>query len=149
MSRLVPHPRQAPLASWVSQILGTVVLAGVVLWFVGAMGAPFAQHRLELQRHALWIVVAAALPSMLYLPIFRERLAADEKALRIGRDVPEPGARRRLMAALAIGGALCELPMAIGALHLLLGGDTRDFVGATLLTLALRVSYRPFGRAAR
>jgi hypothetical protein len=30
--------------------------------------------------------------------------------------------------------------------HVLLGGETRWFLGATLITLALRLAYRPFER---
>ena len=34
--------------------------------------------------------------------------------------------------------------MAIGVLQLCFGGETRWFLGATLITIALRLSYRPF-----
>jgi hypothetical protein len=50
------------------------------------------------------------------------------------------------MRTLAIGGAMCEIPMAMGVVQLLLGGETRWFLGATLVTIALRLSYRPFTR---
>jgi hypothetical protein len=51
------------------------------------------------------------------------------------------------MRALAIGGALCEIPMAMGVVQLFFGGETRWFLGATLVTIALRLSFRPFVRA--
>jgi len=60
--------------------------------------------------------------------------------------VPEPGIRIVLMRALRVGGALSELPQAFGVLHLLLGGETRWFLAATVVTIALRLSYRPFER---
>jgi hypothetical protein len=47
---------------------------------------------------------------------------------------------------LSIGGALCELPMAMGVVQLFFGGETRWFLGATLITIALRLSYRPFNK---
>jgi hypothetical protein len=37
--------------------------------------------------------------------------------------------------------------MAMGVLHLLFGGETRWFLGATLLTIVLRLSYRPFKKS--
>jgi hypothetical protein len=36
--------------------------------------------------------------------------------------------------------------MAMGVVHLLVGGQMRWFVGATLITIVLRLSYRPFTR---
>ena len=49
--------------------------------------------------------------------------------------------------ALALGGALCELPMAVGVVQLLFGGEMRTFLGATMVSIALRLSYRPFLKA--
>jgi hypothetical protein len=37
--------------------------------------------------------------------------------------------------------------MALGLVYLLLGGEMRWFLGATFLTIALRLSYRPFTKA--
>jgi hypothetical protein len=49
-----------------------------------------------------------------------------------------------LVRRMSIGGALCELPMALGVLQLLIGGEMRLFVGGAFITLAMRLSYRPF-----
>ena len=49
-----------------------------------------------------------------------------------------------LVKALVLGGALCELPMAAGVVQLFFGGETRWFVGATMVAIALRLSYRPY-----
>jgi hypothetical protein len=147
MSGTNAHPRQAPIAIWVAQIVGTLVVAAVVLAFVRSMGAPFATVRYDLHRYALWAIVASAVPAVSYLRAFKPRLAADMAAVGAG-GAPDPRARAALMRSLAIGGALCELPMALGALDLFLGGETRLFVGATMVTIAIRLSYRPFMRSA-
>jgi len=38
MSGAAPHPRQALVASWVAQMIGTLVLAAAVLAFVKGAG---------------------------------------------------------------------------------------------------------------
>ena len=145
MSGAIAHPRQAPVAIWVAQIVGTLVVAAVVLAFVRSMGAPFATDRYDLHRYALWAILASTFPAVYYLSVFKPRLVADVAAVD-ARGAPDPRARSALMRSLAIGGALCELPMALGALDLFLGGETRLFVGATVVTIAIRLSYRPFMR---
>ena len=61
----------------------------------------------------------------------------------------DPATRVLLTKSQMIGGALCELPMAMGVVQLFFGGETRWFLGATLITIALRLSFRPFTREAR
>jgi hypothetical protein len=137
--------RQAPVASWVAQMIGTLVLALAVYYFIrsGSISLPSVDP--DWQRYAGAGVLLGIIPAMLYLRIFKEALNADEAAVR-ARGAPDPAIRPIFMRALAIGGGLCEIPMAMGVLHLIFGGETRWFVGATLITIALRVSYRPFTR---
>ena len=139
------NPRQAPVASWVAQMIGTLILALAVYGFVRGTGTPFPSVDPDWKRYAAGAILLGVIPAMLYLRIFKEALNADEAAVR-ARGTPDPAIRPIFMRALAIGGALCEIPMAMGVVHLLLGGETRWFVGATLITMALRVSYRPFTR---
>jgi hypothetical protein len=140
-------PRQAPVASWVAQMIGTIVLAAMVFYFVGLHGGVlFAGVDPDWKRYAVAGILLGIAPALLYLRIFKEALNADEAALR-ARGLPDPTIRPIFMRALAIGGALCEIPMAMGVLHLLFGGETRWFVGATVLTIVLRLSYRPFTKS--
>jgi hypothetical protein len=37
--------------------------------------------------------------------------------------------------------------MALGVLQLMFGGETRWFLGGTMIAIALRLSYRPFLKA--
>ena len=147
MSGAAPHPRQPLIAAWVAQVVGTITLATVVYLFVRAMGAPFSKAD-AMKPYVFAAIVGAAAPALYYLRTYKARLDAD--ALAVGRrgGTPDPGLRRSLLRSLAIGGALCELPMAAGALDLFLGGEPRWFIGATFITLAIRLSYRPFTRAA-
>jgi hypothetical protein len=143
MSGAAPQPRQALVASWVAQMVGTVVIAVVVLAFVKGIGSPLSTGSYDFQRYMMGGILVAALPALGYLRVFKPLLLADEAALK-ARGVPDPAARKALLRALSIGGALCELPMALGVIHLFMGGDTRWFVYATLITIVVRLSYRPF-----
>ena len=147
MTAAPPQPqRQAPVAAWVAQMIGTLVLAGVVLYFVRSIGAAFGPGDPAWKQYAMLGILVGIAPALLYLRTFRPLLDADEAAIR-ARGAPDPQARARLMRALAIGGALCEIPMAMGVVQLFFGGETRWFLGATCVTIALRLSYRPFVKA--
>ncbi|MEO7743695.1 MAG: hypothetical protein ABIR98_12210 [Usitatibacter sp.] len=138
--------RQPLIASWVAQMIGTLVLAAVVLAYVRSAGAPFAiSGESEWRKYAMVGILGSIAPALLYLRTFKRRLNADEAAA-LARGFPDPGLRALLRKGLAIGGALCEIPMAMGVVQLFLGGDTRWFFGATLITIALRLSYRPFNK---
>jgi hypothetical protein len=143
MSGATPQPRQALVASWVAQMVGTVVIAAVVLAFVKGIGAPLSSGAYDFQRLMMGAILVAAIPALAYLRVFKPLLLADEAALK-ARGVPDPVARKALLRSLSIGGALCELPMALGVIHLFFGGDTRWFIYATLITIVVRLSYRPF-----
>ncbi len=147
MSGAAPHPCQPLIAAWVAQVVGTLVLAGVVYAFVRAMGAPFSQSD-AMKPYVFTAILGAAVPALYYLRAYKSRLDADAIAVAARGGIPEPQVRKSLLRSLAIGGALCELPMAAGALDLFLGGEPRWFIGATFVTLARRLSYRPFTRAA-
>ena len=92
-------------------------------------------------------ILVGIAPGLLYLRTFKPLLDADVAAVKRRGGTPDPAARAALMRAIAIGGALCEIPMAMGVVQLFFGGETRWFLGATLLTIALRLSYRPFTRS--
>jgi hypothetical protein len=142
-----PQARQGLIASWVAQMIGTIVLAAVVLAYVRSNGAPFATSgESEWRKYAILGIVVGIAPALLYLRTFSARLKADEAAAK-ARGSPDPGLRMSLRKALALGGALCEIPMAMGVVQLFFGGETRWFLGATLITIALRLSFRPFTRA--
>ena len=146
MTPAAPHARQGLVASWVAQMIGTLVLAAVVMVFVRSMGAPLATEESEWKRYAMFGILAGIAPALLYLRTFSPLLVADAAAMRERNGTPDPALRQRLARALAIGGALCEIPMAMGVVQLFFGGETRWFLGATLITIALRLSYRPFTR---
>ena len=138
--------RQPLVASWIAQMIGTLVLAGAVLYFLRNYGAPFATEDSDWRRFAMLGILVGIAPALLYLRTFKPLLDADEAAVR-ARGAPDNAIRPRLVRALAIGGALCEIPMAMGVVQLFLGGETRWFLGATMITIALRLSYRPFTRS--
>jgi hypothetical protein len=71
-------------------------------------------------------------------------LNADLEATRRGNGIPDPVLRLDLMKKLNVGSALSEMPLAVGVVYLLAGGELRWFVGSAFVSLALRLSYRPF-----
>ena len=144
MSAPAPHPRQGPIVAWVSQLIGTIVLAAAVMAFVRGVMGPLSTGDTQWKRYAFSGIFLAAVPALVYLRAFKERLDEDERLLRRHNGIADAAARTALMKAIAVGGALCELPQAMGVVYLFMGGETRWFFGATLVTIALRLSYRPF-----
>ena len=144
MNAPAPHPRQGPVVAWVSQLIGTIVLAAAVMAFVRGVMGPLTTGDTQWKRYAFSGIFVAAVPALVYLRTFKERLDEDERRLRANGGVPDAAARMALMKAIAIGGAFCELPQAMGVVYLFMGGETRWFFGATLVTIAIRLSYRPF-----
>ena len=146
MSGTAPHPRQGLVVAWIAQMVGTVVLAVVVAAWVKARGAPFASAGFGFERYVFTAILAATLPALYFLRPSKAKLDADAVAIRERGGTPDAARRQAVLKSLSLGGALCELPMAVGALDLFFGGDMRWFAGATFITLALRLSYRPFIR---
>ena len=140
------HQRQALVTAWVAQLIGTIVLAAAVMAFVRGVMGPFTSGDTQWKRYAFSGIFVAAVPALFYLRTFKERLDEDERLLQRNNGVPDPAARQALLKALSIGGAFCELPQAMGVVYLFMGGETRWFLGATLVTIAVRLSYRPFHR---
>jgi len=139
--------RQGLVTAWVAQLVGTIVIAAVVMVFIRAMGPPLgaAEGNADWKKYAIYAILLAGAPALLYLRTFKALLDADFAAER-KRGMPDPQLRQKLSRALSIGGALCELPMALGVLQLFFGGEQRWFLGATLVTVAIRLSYRPFDK---
>jgi hypothetical protein len=138
------HPRHPLVAAWVAQMVGTLVLAAAVLAFMRSMSGPLSGEN-EWRRYAMAGILLMTAPALVYLRTFKARLDEDERQVK-QRGTPEPATRAALTKGLAFGGALCELPQALGVVYLFLGGETRWFLAATLVTIALRLSYRPFTR---
>ena len=146
MTPAAPQSRQGLVASWVAQMVGTLVLCGAVTVFMRSVGKPLVDGDTDWKRYAAYAIIAGLAPALVYLRWYKRILDQDVRLER-SRGVPDPQARNVLKRALVLGGALCEIPMAMGVVHLLLGGEMRWFFGATLLTIALRLSYRPFIKA--
>ena len=117
----------------------------VAIYLFFGKGAPvFAGVDPEWTRFGLYGILAAGGPAIWYVRRFKRALNADIAAVNRQGGVPDPLLRKELLRKLSLGGALCELPLALGTLYLLAGGESRWFVGAAAVSLALRLSYRPF-----
>jgi hypothetical protein len=144
MTMSVPVANRPLVAKWLSQLVGTLVLAGVAWAYLRSLGSPFANVDPDWVKYATWAIVFSVFPAIGYLRTFKAWLDEDARLLREQQGVPHPECRRGLSRAQSIGGVLCELPLAFGVAHALLTAETRWFLGATLVTIALRLSYRPF-----
>jgi hypothetical protein len=140
------NPNQPLITAWLVQLIGTVVLAGIVIVFFRSSGTIVNGVDPKWSLYALYAATAAIIPPILYLRNYKNVLDLDRAGVAANGGVPDRDVRAFLMRAMRVGGALCELPQACGVVHILLGGETRWFLGATLVTLALRLSYRPFER---
>ena len=143
MTSAASPSRQGLVASWVAQMIGTIVLCGAATVFMRTIGKPLVDGETVWRGYTAIGIIVGLAPALLYLRWYKRILDRDVRS----RGTPDPESRRLLQKSLLLGGALCELPMAMGLVHLLLGGEMRWFLGATFLTIALRLSYRPFIKA--
>lgn len=128
---------------WGAQLAGTVAIAIAIYLFFGGAGPLIKGADPEWMRFGLLGILAASAPALWYLRRYKAALDGDIAATRRG-GAPDPQRRAQLLRHLSIGGALCEIPLALGVIYLLAGGETRWFVTAVCVSVALRLSYRPF-----
>jgi hypothetical protein len=133
---------------WGAQVAGTIAIAAAIYLFLGD-ASPLIRVDPEWTRQGFMGILLMSVPALWYLRTFTRVLKADIAATRARDGTPEPQFRADLIRKLSIGGALCELPLALGVIYLLAGGDKRWFIGAACITLVLRLSYRPFTVAPR
>ena len=133
-----------PVMLWGAQVAGTIAIALAIYFFLGNAAPLIPGVDPEWTRHGFVGILAMSVPALWYLRTFKRALDADIAATRARGGAPDPPLRNELLRKLSIGGALCELPLALGVIYLLAGGEKRWFIGAACITLALRLSYRPF-----
>ena len=138
----------SPVAVWAAQIAGTIAIAFAVYFFFGEGSPFFSKADPEWMRFGLLGILAAGAPALWYLRKFARALDADIASSRARGGQADLQARRELLRRLQVGGVLCELPLALGAIYLMAGGERRWFVTAACVSIALRLSYRPFRRQA-
>jgi hypothetical protein len=136
----------SPGKIWAAQLGGTVAIALAVYLFFRFQGIePVAPPESFWARYGVYALLAAGAPALTYLRTFKRSLNSYAASATLA-GMHDADRRTDLLRRLSIGGALCELPMALGVLQLLTGGEMRLFVGGALITLAMRLSYRPFTR---
>jgi hypothetical protein len=126
-----------------------VAIAVAIYLFFGKGAPVFAGVDPEWSRYGLYGILAAGGPAIWYVRRFKRALNADMAAVKRLGGIPDPILRQELLRKLSVGGALCELPLALGALYLMAGGESRWFIGAAAVSIALRLSYRPFTASKR
>jgi tellurite resistance protein TehA-like permease len=143
MSATAPHPAQPLVLRWLSQVVGTVAIAAIV-YFLFPQVAGMQPADPALRDYIMFAGFVLIAPSMLYLRTYKRHLMADARATHERGGSPDPEKRKAIMAAQAIGGALSELPLAAGLGYLFFGGEMKWFMTAAVITLTLRLTYRPF-----
>ncbi|MBC8022422.1 MAG: hypothetical protein H7Y14_04845 [Burkholderiales bacterium] len=134
---------------WAAQLAGTIAIAFAIYIFFGESAPLFRGIDPEWTRFGLLGILAAGTPALAYLRRFSAALNEDIRATRAHGGVPDPRARQELLRKLQVGGVLCELPLALGAIYLMAGGEKRWFVTAACVSIVLRLSYRPFRASPR
>jgi hypothetical protein len=119
----------------------------IYLFFNFNSHAPAAQEAdSSWARYGLYGILAASVPALWYLRRFKRTLNAYAAVMKERGGMPDPNLGLELLRRLSIGGALCELPLALGVVYLLTGGEMQFFIGAAAVSVVLRLSYRPFTR---
>jgi hypothetical protein len=145
-----PHINSpSPVLVWGAQLAGTVAIAIVIYLFLGGRAAVIQGVDPAWTRFGLLGILLASGPALWYVRRYKRTLDADIAAARARGGAPDPQQRRELLRKLSVGGALCELPLALGVIYLLAGGELRYFVAAACVSVALRLSYRPFTGGSR
>ena len=139
---------QQPATIWGAQLAGTIGIALAIYVFFGA-SSPIFHFDAEVMRYGFMAMLGAAAPALYYLRGFRHVLDADAAAAKARGGEPQPEMRMTLLRKMSVGGALCELPLVVGVVYLLAGGGTRLFITAALVSVALRLSFRPFAAGLR
>src|SRR5262249_21227629 len=141
-----PTQPPSPATVWAAQLGGTVAIAIALYLFLANAAPVFGGVDAEWRRYALYLIAGAGAPAIGYLRRYKRILDQDIAVTNSRRGVPEPDLRRELLRRLSIGGALCELPLAFGVISVLAGCEARMLVGGALVSVLLRLSYRPFRR---
>jgi hypothetical protein len=137
----------SPGRIWAAQLGGTVAIALAIYLFFRFQGIePTPTPESFWGRYGVYALIAACVPALYYLRTFKRALDAWAAATRKA-GAGNASLQVDLLRKLSIGGALCELPMALGVLQLLSGGEMRLFIGGAFFAVAMRLSYRPFVRA--
>jgi hypothetical protein len=137
----------SPGKVWGAQLGGTVAIALAIYLFFRFQGIePVMKPDSFWARWGVYALVAACVPALYYLRTYKRAL---DSWVAAGKQPGGAGAATQveLLRRLSIGGALCELPMALGVVQLLSGGEMRLFLGGAFFALAMRLSYRPFVRS--
>jgi hypothetical protein len=142
-----PITRQGLVQKWIAQIVTALVICGVVLVFARNGNLQLGTYPDEWKNYMMYALLGACVPALLYLRRYKAILLQDLRLERERGGNPEPAARQLLSRALGLGGALCDLPMALGVLQLMMGGETRWFLGGSMIAIAMRLSYRPFTKS--
>ena len=137
----------SPGKIWAAQLGGTVAIAFAIYLFFRFQGIePTPNPDSFWTRYGVYALIAACVPALSYLPRFKRALDA-WAATRRNAAPGNASLQAELLRKLSIGGAMCELPMALGVIQLLSGGEMRLFIGGAFFAVAMRLSYRPFVRA--
>src|SRR5436190_23445205 len=100
MAAAPANPQQPLINAWLGQVVGTMVLAGVVMVFfrTGIEGWKGIDPKWHL--YALYAGVAAIIPALLYLPNLKQVLDVDRAAQRANGGPADPAIRKVLVRAL-------------------------------------------------
>ena len=126
---------------WIAQLATPPILAAVGYFLFAGNAGEVEPAMIERMTYAPLVVAVLVIPALLFRSRYRERLARLGLEWRQGRN--DAGTQGSAMTALAIGVALCDLPMLVGFLAYLASGVLSVLLVSCAASLALLVLYRP------
>jgi hypothetical protein len=126
---------------WVAQLATPPILAAVGYFLFADSAGQVEPALVERMAYAPLVVAALVIPALLFRARFREKIARLGQEWRQGRGNEETQASA--MTALAIGVALCDLPMLVGFVAYLASGVLTALLVSCAASLALLILYRP------
>lgn len=126
---------------WIAQLATPPILALVGFFLFGGNAGAVEPEQIERMQYAPLVVAVLVVPALLFRPRYRERLARLGQEWRLGKS--DAGTQGNAMTALAIGVALCDLPMLIGFVAYLASGVLSVLLVSCAASLALLILFRP------
>ena len=126
---------------WIAQLATPPILAAVGYFLFAGSANTVEPALIARMQYAPIVIALLVIPALLFRARYRERLARLGMDWRQGKS--DSHTHSAAMTALAIGVALCDLPMLVGFLAYLASGVLMALLVACAASLALLILYRP------
>jgi hypothetical protein len=126
---------------WIALLATPPILAVVGYFLFGDSAGVVEPELIERMKYAPLVAAVLTIPAFVFRARYREKLARLGQEWRQG--VANAETQSSAMTALAIGVALCDLPMLVGFVAYLASGVLTALMASCAASLVLLVLYRP------